>query len=113
MKWLRKNWWAAGLLLALAVALLSPLASPHPDGLERVAEDQGFIDQAKDPPFHVIADYLFPGIQNERLATILAGLVGTVIVFGLVYGVAWLVRRRRGAVLPISNQQQSAKDAES
>ena len=40
---------------------------------------------------------LFPGIEDERLATILAGLVGTAIVFGLAYGVAWVVRRRRGA----------------
>ena len=95
MKWLRKNWWVAGLLLALAVAVLSPLASPHPDGLERVAEDQGFSDHAKDSPVHVIADYLFPGIQDERLATVVAGLLGTVIVFGFAYGVAWIARHRR------------------
>jgi len=95
MNRLRRNWWVAGLLLALAVAVLSPLASPHPDGLERVAEDQGFIDRAQDPPFRVIADYLFPGIQDERLATILAGLLGTVIVFALVFGLSWLIRRRR------------------
>ena len=97
MKWLKRNWWVAGLLLALAVAVLSPLASPHPDGLERVAEDQGFVDRAQDPPFHIFAGYLFPGIEDERLATILAGLVGTAIVFGLACGVAWVVRRRRGA----------------
>ena len=84
----------AGLLLALAVAVLSPLASPHPDGLERVAEDQGFMERAIDPPFHVISDYLFPGIQDERLATILAGLLGTIIVFGLVFMLARVVRRR-------------------
>lgn len=113
MRWLKRNWWAAGLLLALAVALLSPLASPHPDGLERVAEDQGFIDRTKEPPFRVIADYLFPGIQDERLATILAGLVGTVTVFGLVYGVARLARRRRGAAPPVAGQQKVAKDVES
>ena len=95
MKWLKRNWWVAGLLLALAVAVLSPLASPHPDGLERVAEDQGFIDRAEDPPFRVITDYLFPGIQDERLATILAGLVGTAIVFGLVNGVGWIARHKQ------------------
>ncbi len=95
MKWLKKNWWVAGLLLALAVAVLSPLASPHPDGLERVAEDQGFIDRAKESPLRVISDYLFPGIHDERLATILAGLLGTIIVFGLVLGVAWIARRRQ------------------
>jgi len=30
--------------------LLSPLASSSPDGLERVAEDKGFIDAAEAPP---------------------------------------------------------------
>ncbi len=35
----RVKWWHVGLLLSLAVALLSPLASASPDGLEKVAED--------------------------------------------------------------------------
>jgi hypothetical protein len=95
MIWLKKNWWIAGLLLAVVLALLSPLASPHPDGLERVAEDQGFIAQAKDPPFRLIADYLFPGIQDERLATIVAGLVGIALVFGLVYGLSRALSRKQ------------------
>jgi hypothetical protein len=91
---IRKYWWVIGLLIALGVALLSPLASPHPDGLERVAEDEGFLDQAQDAPYQVIADYAFPGIENEALATIVAGLVGTVLLFGLGYGLAWILRRR-------------------
>ncbi|HSJ56267.1 MAG TPA: PDGLE domain-containing protein [Anaerolineae bacterium] len=94
MDWIRKYWWLAGLLLALALALLSPLASPHPDGLERVAEDQGFIDRAQNPPFQVIADYLFPGVENEAVATVLAGLTGTLILFALGSGLALLLRRR-------------------
>jgi len=98
MNALRKHWWVAGLLLAVVVALFSPLASPHPDGLERVAEDEGFIDRARGAPYEVIADYLFPGIENEGLATIVAGIVGTVMMFGLVYGLAWILRRRSGQV---------------
>ena len=94
MKNVEKRWWAIGLLVALVVALLSPLASPYPDGLERVAEDQGFAGQAQDAPYEVIPDYAFPGVGDERVATILAGLAGTLIVFGLAYGLAWLVRRR-------------------
>ena len=93
MEKLRKYWWVAGLLLALGVALLSPLASSHPDGLERVAEDEGFLDQAQDAPYEVIPDYTFPGIENEALATIVAGLVGTCLVFAMAYGLAWLMRR--------------------
>jgi hypothetical protein len=94
MKTVKKYWWVAGLLIALGVALLSPLASPHPDGLERVAEDHGFIDKAQDAPFQVIADYLFPGIENEAVATIAAGVVGTLVMFGVGYGLAWALRRR-------------------
>ena len=91
---LRKYWWVIGLLLALGVALLSPLASPHPDGLERVAEDEGFLDRAEEAPFEVVPDYSFPGIENEATATIVAGLAGTVLLFVLGYGLAWLLRRR-------------------
>lgn len=91
---LRRYWWVGGLVMALAVALLSPLASPHPDGLERVAEDEGFQDAAEPARYNVLADYLFPGIENEALATILAGVLGTLILFALGYGLAWLLRRR-------------------
>jgi cobalt/nickel transport system permease protein len=95
-----RAWWLAGLAIALAVASLAPLASSSPDGLERVAEDKGFLDTAQDSPYEIIADYLFPGIENEALATILAGVVGTVIVFGIGYAVAHLfvgLRRARRA----------------
>jgi ABC-type Fe3+ transport system permease subunit len=95
MNAVKRTWWLIGLAIALAVALLSPLASPYLDGLERVAEDQGFLGRAEDAPYQVIPDYNFPGIQNEAVATILAGLIGTLVVFGLAYGLAWVVRRRR------------------
>jgi predicted outer membrane lipoprotein len=99
MKLLQKYWWVLGLLLAVGLAILSPLASPHPDGLERVAEEQGFMSQARSAPFELVADYLIPGIENEALATMLAGVMGTVILFGLGAGLAWILRRRqaRGA----------------
>ena len=82
------RWAVLGLVLALAVTLLAPLASPHPDGLERVAEDQGFIETAQDAPSEVIPDYVLPGVPNEALATIAAGLVGTLIVAGVAFAVA-------------------------
>ena len=89
---MRLKWWHVGLFASLLVACLSPLASSSPDGLERVAENKGFIDLGQAPPFQVIADYVFPGMENEALATILAGLIGTLILFGLAYGVAWLLK---------------------
>jgi hypothetical protein len=94
MNRLSKHWWIAALVVALLLALLSPLASPHPDGLERVAEDDGFIDRGQEAPYEVIPDYLFPGIENEHLATIAAGLVGTLVMFALGSGLAWVLRRR-------------------
>jgi hypothetical protein len=88
---------AAGLAVALLVALFSPLASSDPDGLEKVAEDKGFIGEGEDAPYEVIADYVFPGVENEDAATILAGVVGVamvaVIVFAVAFGLHALSRR--------------------
>jgi len=91
-----KRWWIAGLIIALAVTILSPLASAWPDGLERVAEDRGFIDRALDPFYEIIPDYVLPGVPNEALATILAGMVGVLVVFSLAFGVAYTLRGRQG-----------------
>jgi hypothetical protein len=92
---MKSKWWLIALVVCLAVACLAPLASSSPDGLERVAENQGFIGLGQDAPYQVIADYVFPGIENEALATILAGVVGTLVLFGTAYGVAWLLKTRR------------------
>ena len=101
---MKRNWWIIGLVLAIAVAFLSPLASGWPDGLERVAEDAGFIHKAQDAPYQLIPDYVFPGVSNEAVATILAGIVGTLIVFGLSYGTAYVLHRRE-TQRATSNQQ--------
>lgn len=87
-------------ILALAVGLAagaSPYASGSPDGLERVAEDQGFLDsgnlhrvQERSP----IPDYAFPGVSDPRLATGLAGFVGTLAVAALAIGIGLVIRRR-------------------
>jgi hypothetical protein len=88
------------LALALAVGLataVSPYASSSPDGLERVADDKAFLDQGKlhaiqeDSP---VPDYAFPGIDDARVATGVAGFVGTLGVFALGCGLAFAVRRR-------------------
>jgi hypothetical protein len=91
----KSKWWLISLLVCLAVACISPLASSSPDGLERVAEDRGFIELAGEAPYQVIADYVFPGVANEALATILAGVVGTLVLFGAAYGLARLLTLRK------------------
>lgn len=83
-----------GLGAALLLAVLSPLASAHPDGLERVAEQQGFLSAARTPAFTMIPDYVFPGVSNQNAATILAGIVGTVLVFAVALGIAYTRRRK-------------------
>jgi cobalt/nickel transport system permease protein len=87
--------WIAGLMIAILLAVFSPLASASPDGLEWVAEQKGFLDRAQGPLYNIIPDYVFPGISNEALATIVAGIVGTLIVFGVALGVAYARRQRK------------------
>jgi cobalt/nickel transport system permease protein len=89
--------WAAGLVIALALAVASPLASTHPDGLEWVAEQQGFLHVVQQPLYMVIPDYILPGVHNATLATILAGILGSLIVFGVALGVAYTRRNRQTA----------------
>jgi hypothetical protein len=88
------KWWYGVLVLALLMAILSPLASSSPDGLEKVAEDRGFIDVALAPIFSIFPDYVIPGVTNEAMATILAGLLGTLILFGIGFGLAKLLRTK-------------------
>jgi len=87
--------WVAGLLIALALAVASPLASTHPDGLEWVAKEQGFLHVAQHPLVAIIPNYVIPGVHNATLATILAGVVGLLIVFGVALGVAYARRNRQ------------------
>ena len=70
------------------------MASSSPDGLERVAEDKGFIGAALDAAYEIIPDYLMPGVSNEAVGTILAGIVGTLILFFIGYGLARLLRAK-------------------
>lgn len=89
--------WVAGLVVAIAIAIASPLASTFPDGLEWVAEQQGFLESAQAAPYEIIPDYVLPGIQNEALATIIAGIIGTLLVFGVAFGIAY-ARRNKNTV---------------
>jgi len=91
------KWWYGSLLLVLLLVILSPLASSSPDGLERVAEDKGFIGRALEPVINIIPDYVVPGVANETLATILAGIIGILILFGISYGLARLLKAKNEA----------------
>lgn len=89
-------WWIVGLAIAaLVVIVLAPLASPDPDGLEKVAEERGFIERAQDAVYNVLPDYSIPGIDDPFLSTVLAGLIGVSVIFLLTVGLGRLLARRR------------------
>jgi cobalt/nickel transport system permease protein len=91
------RWVAAGLVTALIVAFFSFAASSAPDGLEWVAEDQGFLATAFEPVYNLLPDYTIPIIGNERVSGIAAVIVGTLVVFGLAYLVGRLLRQPKRA----------------
>jgi cobalt/nickel transport protein len=92
----------AGLAVSLAIALfLSPFTSKNPDGLDRVAQDLKFADKVEEAPsakrlpfYQIFDEYALRGIQNEKLATALAGLAGTLVTFGLAWGLGKLTARK-------------------
>lgn len=86
-----------GIMAAVFLALiLSPLASPWPDGLEKVAEDKGFLEKGEVKPLlsSPLPDYTWPGVKNEKVSTAVAGLAGTLIVFAAGLGLAAALKRR-------------------
>ena len=83
-----------GLIISLILAvILSPFASSLPDGLEKVAEKFGFLEKESTLLKAPIPDYEFPG--GGKLATSLAGLIGTLITFGFTLLIGRGLSRRR------------------
>ena len=83
-----KKFLAAGFLVSLFLAgVVSFYASSDPDGLEKVAEDIGFIETAKDHTYAdgALADYGVKGIDNERASVGVAGVIGTAVVAGAMF----------------------------
>ena len=85
-----------GIGIAILITFFSPLASSEPDGLEKVAENEGFIEEAEDAPYEVIADYVLPWVDNEDLGTILGGIIGVLIVAAIALTAAFVLWRLRG-----------------
>lgn len=85
-----------GIVIAVLLALaVSPFASEWPDGLEKVAEDQDFLKNAANKPLLTAPapDYIWPGVKNEKFATGVAGIAGTLTVFFLAYGMALILKK--------------------
>jgi cobalt/nickel transport system permease protein len=89
-----RGWIAGGLAVSLLVVLLAPLASGLPDGLEWAAEESGFLQAAREAPITVLPDYTIPLLGETALSTILAGLLGALLVAAVALAVARLLRQR-------------------
>lgn len=86
----------AGLALALILAfLVSPRASSEPDGLNRVAIDEGFAgqEQSHDLEDSPVAGYRVEGVDDDRLSTGLAGVIGVTVTFAVAGGVFLVLRQ--------------------
>jgi cobalt/nickel transport system permease protein len=86
-----------GLVALVFAMVVSQFAAPDPDGLERVAQDQGFSDSAQDhalanTPF---ADYATEGLGNETVSLAVAGLAGVAITLIVGLGIVVAVRDRQ------------------
>jgi cobalt/nickel transport protein len=116
-----------GLGAALLVAIfLSPLASQSPDGLDRVAKDQGFDKKeleetpAKKLPFYTVFDSyalrFVPGYNKNglpsKIATSIAGVAGTLATFGLAWGIGKLAVRDSGSSARNSDESLYSDDPE-
>ncbi len=75
-----RNWIFIGGLISLIVVFFSPFASTDPDGLERVAMNIGFIDAGQSALYSIIPDYTLPFLGETPISTILAGVIGVIVV---------------------------------
>jgi hypothetical protein len=90
---------AVSLLLA---GVISYYASGSPDGLEKVSEDHGISQQAKDHDLDdsPLADYGVSGVDNARLSGGLAGVIGVGVTFLAASALVLVVRRRKPSEHP-------------
>lgn len=79
-----RGWVVGGLVVALLAVLLSPFASSFPDGLEWVAGEKGFLANAQDAPYELLPDYTIPFLGETALSTVIAGLLGALLVAAVV-----------------------------
>jgi len=92
-----KKFYVLFFLAALSLAGgLSYYASSSPDGLEKVAEDEGFLESAEDSAVSnsPLADYGLAGLDNERLSVGIAGVVGVLATAVIALALFALIKKR-------------------
>lgn len=93
-----KKFYLVFLLVTIGLAgIVSFYASSSPDGLEKVAEDIGFIETAKDHSLDnsALADYGVAGIENKRLSVGVAGIIGVIATGVLMYLIIKFISRKK------------------
>ena len=90
-----RGWIYAGIVVSLLAVMLSPLASVDPDGLERVAEDAGFLNFGQSAAYKILPDYTVPFLGETALSTVVAGGVGVLVLLGLMVVIGGMLRRKK------------------
>ncbi len=88
-----RGWSVPIVTIFLIAGVLSLFASAWPDGLEKVAENTGFIDLAAKVRVIVptpLADYSIKGLG--QIGTSIAGLMGATVCFAVAFGIAKVVK---------------------
>jgi cobalt/nickel transport system permease protein len=88
-----KGWLVPVVSIFLIAGVLSLFASAWPDGLERVAENLGFINLAENVRVNLptpLADYGIEGLGT--IGTSIAGLLGAAVCFAIAFGIAKVVK---------------------
>ena len=78
----------------MVLSTLTPLAPISPDGLEKVAADEGFISNAVKPILEIAPDYMVHGVASRTVSIVLSALAGSILLFGMGYGLAKLLRTK-------------------
>ncbi|MBO8169710.1 MAG: PDGLE domain-containing protein [Thermoanaerobacteraceae bacterium] len=84
------------LVTVVVVLVLAPFASSFPDGLERVAEDLGFLsaNHMSEINVAIMPDYEVPGLGGYT-GTVLTGLFGVAVTFLLTVGLGKLFIQKK------------------
>jgi high-affinity Fe2+/Pb2+ permease len=91
-----RTFFVAGLVAAIVVAvLIAQFASSSPDGLEYVADQEGFAETAAEHDLAEtpLADYGENLTSNSWVNNAVAGLAGVLLTLGIGYGIFWMARR--------------------
>lgn len=92
----RKFLIAAFIVSLLVVIVLAPFASSFPDGLERVAEDKGFIEKASDSLIEaVFPDYEATFARTPYLRVIIPGVFGVAVTFLVASGAGLVLMKAK------------------